>query len=53
MSPNIILIDAEHLDAMTFEMIVNFERMLGRRIPTADLPNYSSGNPPIFDRHQK
>ena len=40
MSPNIILIDAEHLDAMTFEMIVNFERMLGRRIPTADLPNW-------------
>ena len=40
MSPNIILIDAEHLDVMTFEMIVNFERMLGRRIPTADLPNW-------------
>lgn len=40
MFPNIILIDADHIDAVAFEMIVNFERMLGRRIPAADLPNW-------------
>ena len=29
---NIILVDAEHLDRVTFNLIVNFERMLERRI---------------------
>lgn len=34
---NIILVDADHLDIVTFNLIVNFERMIGRRIPQADL----------------
>lgn len=33
----IVLIDADHLDCVCFNLIVNFERMLGRRIPQADL----------------
>lgn len=38
--PNIILIDAQHLDHVAFDLIVNFERMLGRRIPQADLAHW-------------
>lgn len=34
---NIILADAEHIDKVTFDLTVNFERMLGRRIPQADM----------------
>lgn len=34
---NVILIDADYLDRVAFHFIVNFERMLGRRIPKADL----------------
>ena len=34
---NVVLIDADHLDSVCFNLIVNFERMLGRRIPQADL----------------
>ena len=37
---NIILVDAEHLDRVTFNLIVNFERMLERRIPPADLARW-------------
>ena len=33
----VVLIDADHLDSVCFNLIVNFERMLGRRIPQADL----------------
>lgn len=40
MTKNIILVDADHLDYVAFDMIVNFERMLGRRIPPADLPQW-------------
>lgn len=40
MSPNIILIDAEHLDRVAFDLTVNFERMLGRAIPQADLAHW-------------
>lgn len=40
MSPTTILIDAAHLDFVAFDMIVNFERMLGRRIPKGDLPQW-------------
>ena len=36
-SPNLILIDADYIDYVAFDFIVNFERMLGRRIPEADL----------------
>lgn len=38
MSQNVILADAEYLDHVAFDLIVNFERILGRRIPPADLP---------------
>lgn len=32
-----LVIDAEYVDAVAFDFIVNFERMLGRRIQQADL----------------
>lgn len=35
-----ILIDAEFVDHLAFDFIVNFERMLGRRIPKADFVNW-------------
>ena len=34
---SVILIDADHIDNVAFDLIVNFERMLGRRISNADL----------------
>lgn len=40
MSENIILIDAEYVDNVAFNLTVNFERMLDRRIPKADLANW-------------
>ena len=36
-SANLILIDADYLDSVAIDLIVNFERMIGRRIPQADL----------------
>ncbi len=36
-SPNVVLTDADYLDRVAFDLIVNFERMIGRRIPPADL----------------
>ena len=36
-SPNVILTDADYLDRVTFDLIVNFERMLERRIEQGDL----------------
>lgn len=36
-SENIILVDADHLDRVAFDLIVNFERIIDRRIPPADL----------------
>ena len=33
---NVILVDADYVDKVAFDLIVNFERMLGRRIPQAD-----------------
>lgn len=38
---NIILADAEHIDKVTFDLTVNFERMLGRRIPQADMSRWA------------
>ena len=35
-SEYVILVDAEYVDKVAFDMIVNFERMLERRIPQAD-----------------
>lgn len=34
---NVILADAAYLDRVAFDLTVNFERMIGRRIPQADL----------------
>lgn len=34
---NIIIADADHLDRVAFDLIVNFERIINRRIPKADL----------------
>ena len=39
-SPNVILVDADYIDHVAFHLVVNFERMLGRRIPPADLPHW-------------
>ena len=39
-SDNVILVDAEYVDKVAFDMIVNFERMLGRRIPQADVAQW-------------
>lgn len=39
-SETVILVDADYTDAVAFDLIVNFERMLGRRIPKADLPHW-------------
>ncbi|MBR6980072.1 MAG: hypothetical protein IKH88_09595 [Prevotella sp.] len=37
---NIVIVDADHIDRVAFDLIVNFERMIGRRIPNADLPRW-------------
>lgn len=34
---NVVLTDADYLDRVAFNLIVNFERMINRRIPTGDL----------------
>lgn len=39
-SENVILVDADYVDKVAFDLIVNFERMLGRRIPQADLARW-------------
>lgn len=35
-SENVIIVDGDYVDSVAFHLIVNFERMLGRRIPQAD-----------------
>ena len=35
-SETVILVDTEYVDKVAFDLTVNFERMLGRRIPQAD-----------------
>lgn len=37
---NIILVDADYVDKVVFDLIVNFERMIGRRIPQADMAKW-------------
>ena len=37
---NIIIADADHVDRVAFDLIVNFERMLMRRIPQADMARW-------------
>jgi len=39
-SENVILVDADYVDSVAFNLIVNFERMLGRRIPQADFARW-------------
>ena len=39
-SENVILADADYIDRVAFNLIVNFERMLGRRIPQADITRW-------------
>ena len=34
---NVILVDADYVDKVAFDLTVNFERMIGRRIPQADM----------------
>ena len=39
-SENIIIVDADYVDKVAFDLIVNFERMIGRHIPHADLAHW-------------
>lgn len=39
-SENVILVDADYVDSVAFNLIVNFERMLARRIPQADIAKW-------------
>lgn len=39
-SENIIVVDADYIDKVAFDLIVNFERMIGRHIPQADLAHW-------------
>jgi len=40
LSKNIILVDASYIDKVAFDLTVNFERMLMRQIPKADLAHW-------------
>ena len=40
LSPHVILVDAEYVDSVAFDLSVNFERMLERRIPKVDLAHW-------------
>ena len=37
---NIIIADADYVDSVAFNLTVNFERMIGRRIPQADMARW-------------
>ena len=37
---NVILVDADYVDKVVFDLTVNFERMIGRRIPQADMAKW-------------
>ena len=37
---NVIIVDAEFVDRVAFDLIVNFERMIGRKIPNADMARW-------------
>ena len=39
-SENIIIVDGDYIDHVAFGLIVNFERMLNRRIPAADFSQW-------------
>ena len=40
-SENIIIVDGDYIDHVAFDLIVNFERMLNRRIPAADFSQWA------------
>lgn len=40
-SENVILADADYVDGVAFNLTVNFERMLGRRVPQADMVQWA------------
>ena len=37
---HVILVDADYVDRVAFDLTVNFERMIGRRIPQADFAKF-------------
>lgn len=37
---NVIIADADYIDRVAFDLIVNFERIIGRRIPPADMARW-------------
>lgn len=39
-SETVIIVDADYVDSVAFNLTVNFERMIGRRIPKADMPRW-------------
>ena len=39
-SENVLVADADYVDRVAFDLIVNFERMIGRRIPPADMARW-------------
>ncbi len=40
MSENVIIVDADYIDDVAFNLTLNFERMLNRRIPAADFSQW-------------
>jgi len=40
-SENVVIADADYVDSVAFNLIVNFERMLDRRIPQADFSQWT------------
>lgn len=40
-SENVIIVDADYIDNVAFNLIVNFERMIGRRIKPADIAKWT------------
>ena len=41
---NIIVIDADYADRVAFDLIVNFERIIGRHIDNADTTEWGPGS---------
>ena len=39
-SENVVIVDADYVDKVAFDLTVNFERMIGRRIPKADMARW-------------
>ncbi len=40
-SENVIIADADYIDRVAFDLTVNFERMINRRIPSADMAQWA------------